>query len=268
MSSQIADIRDPGTVRRIFADSRPEIVFHLAAQSLVRRSYANPLATFGINVLGTARPRRCTRRLQCTPPINRRDHGQSIRESRVGAALSRDRSLRRSSTIQRQQSSREIISVVYQRNLCRDSIAITTARGGNVIGGGDWSEDRIVPDIMRAISAGTPILLRNPDAIRPWQHVLELCEAYRELGARLYRIRQRIRRSLELRAARLRSGNRRRIDQVGFGRLQPPIIQSTYRVRHSTAADTETRYAKAKSASVVASPTWSSCGAGLDCPLV
>jgi CDP-glucose 4,6-dehydratase len=79
----------------------------------------------------------------------------------------------------------ELISTVYQQNLCRGTIAIATARGGNAVGGGDWSVDRIVPDIVRAIVSGKPIVLRNPNAVRPWQHVLELCEGYLELGAKL-----------------------------------------------------------------------------------
>src|SRR5205085_10775409 len=80
----------------------------------------------------------------------------------------------------------EVVTAGYQKTRCRGKIAIATARGGNVIGGGDWSADRIVPDIVRAIKADAPIVLRNPRAVRPWQHVLEVCEGYLELGARLF----------------------------------------------------------------------------------
>lgn len=185
VASHIADIRDLMALRRVFAQVQPDIVFHLAAQPLVRRSYADPLATFATNVLGTAHvleTARATASVRAVVVVTtdkvykNHDGNRPYRESDPLGGLD---------PYSASKAAAEVIAEAYQKNLCRGGVAIATARGGNVIGGGDWSEDRIVPDIVRAITKGEPILLRNPDAVRPWQHVLELCEAYLELGARL-----------------------------------------------------------------------------------
>jgi CDP-glucose 4,6-dehydratase len=164
---------------------RPEIVFHLAAQPLVRRSYADPLLTFAINIMGTAHvleaARACpsVRALVVVTTDKVYDNREWVWPYREIDPLGGHDPYSAS------KAAAEVVTAVYQKNLCRGDIAIATARGGNVVGGGDWAEDRIVPDIVRAITTGTPIVLRNPRATRPWQHVLELCEAYLELGARL-----------------------------------------------------------------------------------
>lgn len=186
MESHICDIRDLTAVNRVFASVRPEIVFHLAAQSLVRRSYSNPPQTFATNILGTAHILEAARESSSTRAVvvvttdkvyDNHEWAWPYREiDRLGGLDPYSTS----------KAAAELVAAAYQKNLCRDSIAIATARGGNVIGGGDWSEDRIVPDIVRAITADVPIVIRNPNAVRPWQHVLELCEAYLELGARLF----------------------------------------------------------------------------------
>jgi CDP-glucose 4,6-dehydratase len=185
--SHNADIRDEVAVRRIFEESRPEIVFHLAAQPLVRRSYADPPATFATNVLGTAHVLDAA----CTTSSVRAVVAvttDKVYHSHEGMRPYREIDpLGGLDPYSASKAAAELVAAVYQKNLCRDNTAIATARGGNVIGGGDWSEDRIGPDIVRAISTNSPIILRNPQAIRPWQHVLELCEAYLELGARLFK---------------------------------------------------------------------------------
>jgi CDP-glucose 4,6-dehydratase len=164
---------------------RPEIVFHLAAQPLVRRSYADPLLTFAINIMGTAHvleaARACSsvRALVVVTTDKVYDNREWVWPYREIDPLGGHDPYSAS------KAAAEVVTAVYQKNLCRGDIAIATARGGNVVGGGDWAEDRIVPDIVRAVTTGTPIVLRNPHATRPWQHVLELCEAYLELGARL-----------------------------------------------------------------------------------
>jgi CDP-glucose 4,6-dehydratase len=186
MTSHICDIREQGHLLGIFDDAKPEIVFHLAAQPLVRRSYADPVTTFATNVLGTAHvleAARATSSVQAIVAVttdkvyDNREWSWPYREIDPLGGLD---------PYSASKAAAELIAAVYQKNLCQGRIAIATARGGNVIGGGDWSEDRIIPDIVRAITANAPILLRNPNAVRPWQHVLELSEGYLELGARLH----------------------------------------------------------------------------------
>ena len=187
LSSHPVDIRAGASLQGTVADLAPEIVFHLAAQPLVRRSYADPIETFETNVVGTANVLEACR---ATPSVravvcvttdkvyHNREWPWPYRESdRLGGLDPYSAS----------KACAELVAQVYQRNLGRADgpVPLATARGGNVVGGGDWSADRIVPDIVRALTAGAPIRLRNPDAVRPWQHVLELCEGYLELGARL-----------------------------------------------------------------------------------
>lgn len=185
LDSRIADIRDEKAVRGVIQDIAPEIIFHLAAQSLVRRSYADPIATFATNALGTAHVLDAARGVPSVRAVvvvttdkvyDNREWEWPYREIDPLGGLD---------AYSASKAAAELVTAVYQKNLCRDKIAVATARGGNVIGGGDWSEDRIVPDIVRAISANAPIVLRNPNAVRPWQHVLELCDGYLELGTLL-----------------------------------------------------------------------------------
>ncbi|MGO9685517.1 MAG: CDP-glucose 4,6-dehydratase [Beijerinckiaceae bacterium] len=187
IDSHFADIRELGPLTELLRCANPEVVFHLAAQPLVRRSYADPIETFSTNVLGTAHVLEACR---ATPSVRavvvvttdkvyeNREWHWPYRESDPLGGLD---------PYSASKACAEIVTGVYQKNICRGDrrIHIATARGGNVIGGGDWSVDRIVPDIIRAISADAPIELRNPGAVRPWQHVLELCEGYLALGAGL-----------------------------------------------------------------------------------
>ncbi len=187
MDSHILDIRNQHELRSALQDIAPTIVFHLAAQSLVRQSYADPIETFQTNVLGTANVLEACRGLNCVRAVlcvttdkvylNREWEWPYRENDRLGGLDPYSAS----------KACAEHVAFVYQRNLCKDrpDLKIATARGGNVVGGGDWSTDRIIPDVVRAIAAGQPIRLRNPLAVRPWQHVLELCDGYLELGARL-----------------------------------------------------------------------------------
>src|SRR5829696_1580801 len=186
MTSHVADIRDETAVRRVLDEGQPEIIFHLAAQPLVRRSYAEPIETFATNVLGTAHVLNAARQLGTVRAIVNVTTDK-VYENREWAWPYREIDpLGGLDPYSASKAAAELVTAVYQKNLCRGKIAIATARGGNVIGGGDWSVDRIVPDIVRAIHSDAPIVLRNPLAVRPWQHILELCEGYLELGARLF----------------------------------------------------------------------------------
>lgn len=187
MASHIGDIRDHALVRQVVDDFRPEIVFHLAAQPLVRRSYRDPIETFGSNVMGTvhvleaARSCASVRAIVCVTTdkvYENREWGWGYRE--IDPLGGKD-------PYSASKACAELVAASYMQTLLpmAGGIRMATGRGGNVIGGGDWSEDRLVPDIVRSLEAGTPITLRNPGSIRPWQHVLELVYAYLHLGDRL-----------------------------------------------------------------------------------
>jgi CDP-glucose 4,6-dehydratase len=185
-ASTIGDIRDFGGVRAVFEAFRPTVVFHLAAQALVRRSYADPLETFGSNVMGTAHvleaARSCdsVRALVCVTTdkvYENREWCWGYRE--IDPLGGKD-------PYSASKAAAEMVAAAYIHGLMpTDRLKMATARGGNVIGGGDWSQDRLVPDIIRAAAAGRPLVLRNPGAVRPWQHVLELVRGYLVLARRL-----------------------------------------------------------------------------------
>ena len=186
MASTIGDIRDFGVVRAAFEAFRPTVVFHLAAQALVRRSYVDPLETFSSNVMGTAHvleaARLCdsVRALVCVTTdkvYENREWCWGYRE--IDPLGGKD-------PYSASKAAAEMVAGAYIQTLMpKDRLKMATARGGNVIGGGDWSQDRLVPDIIRSAAAGQPLTLRNPGAVRPWQHVLELVRGYLVLGGRL-----------------------------------------------------------------------------------
>jgi CDP-glucose 4,6-dehydratase len=185
MDSTICDIRDMAAVEMEFRRFQPELVFHLAAQALVRRSYRDPLGTLTTNVLGTAHvleaARRCpsVRGVVCVTTDKCYDNKEWVWGYRETDPLG-GKDLYSAS-----KAAAEIVAHAYRQSLLPldgDRLALATARGGNVIGGGDWSEDRLVPDIVRFLNSGTTIVLRNPNATRPWQHVLDLLHGYLTLG--------------------------------------------------------------------------------------
>ncbi|MBM4023135.1 MAG: CDP-glucose 4,6-dehydratase, partial [Planctomycetes bacterium] len=184
----IADIRDPAAVRRRVAAVRPEIVFHLAAQPLVRRSYAEPVLTWQTNVMGTVHLLDALRDLDrhCAVVVVTTDKVYENREW-VHAYRETDR-LGGHDPYSSSKAACELAVASWRNSFFTDesSIRVATARAGNVIGGGDWSEDRIVPDLAKAIAARKPLVVRNPDSIRPWQHVLDPLSGYMQLAERLF----------------------------------------------------------------------------------
>lgn len=183
----IADLRDAAAVQATIAAAEPEIVFHLGAQSLVRRSYREPLATYMTNVMGTAHVLEAVRHTPSVRAVvvvtsdkcyDSREWDWGYREiDALGGADPYSSS----------KGAAEIIVAAYRKSYFagRDSALIGSGRAGNVVGGGDWSEDRLVPDIVRAAVRREPVVIRNPRAVRPWQHVLEPLHGYLTLGARL-----------------------------------------------------------------------------------
>ena len=180
------DVREADAVRRVVAESRPDLVFHLAGQSLVRRSYRDPISTWSTNMMGTVNVLEACRLEsavqaivvitsdKCYENLERAPHGES---DRLGGHDPYSASKAASELAA--QSYRDAFFAAPRSPL------LATARAGNVIGGGDWSDDRLVPDLVRAQSSGISLAIRSPNAIRPWQHVLDCLRGYLLLGARL-----------------------------------------------------------------------------------
>jgi CDP-glucose 4,6-dehydratase len=187
VTSRIGDIRDVAAVTRVMADARPRVVFHLAAQPLVSRSFVDPLETIATNVVGTANVLEAARRepsvkaLVCVTTDKVYAEADAQRGSREGDRLGGKDPYSAS------KACAELVAACYRATLTArgNGMLVATARGGNIIGGGDWSDDRIVPDFVRAVTSGKPLILRNPDAVRPWQHVLALVHGYILLASRL-----------------------------------------------------------------------------------
>ncbi len=188
---RIGDIRQFKAVQAAFEDARPDFVFHLAAQPLVRESYLTPLATVETNVLGTAHVLEAIRlsRRQCSVVVVTSDKAYENRERAEG--YREDEAMGGHDLYSASKGATEVVTSAYRRSffpparISEHRVALATARAGNVVGGGDWAKDRIVPDAVSAFAAGRPIPVRNPHAVRPWQHVLEPLGGYLLLGARL-----------------------------------------------------------------------------------
>jgi len=180
----IADIREPQALAQIVQACQPQVVFHLAAQPLVRRSYRDPLGTWATNVQGSLHVLEALKPLQhpCAVVMVTTDKVYENQEWDYGYRES-DR-LGGHDPYSASKAAAELAIASWRASFCGTAphqsphLAIATARAGNVIGGGDWAEDRIVPDAMRALAAGRPVPVRNPGATRPWQHVLEPLSGY------------------------------------------------------------------------------------------
>jgi CDP-glucose 4,6-dehydratase len=181
------DLRDPAGVARAIADAKPDFVFHLAAQSLVRRAYAEPVETYGVNVLGTVHVLQALRSLAkpCAAVFVTTDKCYENREWLHG--YREEDPLGGHDPYSSSKAAAEIAIGSFRRSFFKNyPVRIASARAGNVIGGGDWAPDRIVPDCIRSLQAGHPVAVRNPNATRPWQHVLEPLSGYLQLGASIH----------------------------------------------------------------------------------
>ncbi len=187
MQAVYGDIRETANVTDAFARFRPDAVLHLAAQPLVRRSYAEPVETFATNVMGTAHVLEAARRCNSVKAIVCITTDKVYRNREWAWPYREDDALGGLDPYSASKSACEMVidSYRYAFGTGRGGPAIATARGGNIVGGGDWSEDRLVPDFVRAVVDRKPITLRYPQATRPWQHVLALCEGYLQLLAGL-----------------------------------------------------------------------------------
>jgi CDP-glucose 4,6-dehydratase len=190
--SQFGDIRDLQALAGVLDACQPEVVLHLAAQSLVRRSYREPVETYATNVMGTVHVLEAVRR---TPSVRavvvvtsdkcyeNREWPHAYREP--DAMGGRD-------PYSSSKGCAELVTAAYRSSFMEKGAAIATARAGNVIGGGDWAEDRLVPDLVQHLARGEPVPIRAPGATRPWQHVLEPLRGYLILAERLVRTPQEV----------------------------------------------------------------------------
>lgn len=189
--SVLADVRDLARLTAVVREARPQIVFHLAAQALVRVSYQLPLETLQVNVLGTAHLLEAVRAAgrPCAVVVVTSDKCYENHERPDG--YREDEPLGGHDVYSMSKGAAELVTASWRRSffhpdrIAQHGVAVATARAGNVVGGGDWAKDRILPDAVAALSAGVAIPVRNPHGVRPWQHVLEPLGGYLLLGARL-----------------------------------------------------------------------------------
>ena len=187
MDHQIADIRDYAAMQALMHEFQPEIVIHMAAQPLVRLSYQQPIETYATNVMGTVHVLEAARHAGSVRAIVNITTDKCYENREWVWGYREDEPMGGHDPYSNSKGCAELVSSAYRRSFLKDAgIAMATARAGNVIGGGDWAADRLVPDILRALERREPVLIRNPHAIRPWQHVLEPLSGYLLLAERLH----------------------------------------------------------------------------------
>ncbi len=187
MASTLGDIRDYDTVRACMLAFKPEIVIHMAAQPLVRLSYTEPVATYATNVMGTVHVLEAARHAGSVRAIVNVTTDKCYENREWVWGYREDEPMGGYDPYSNSKGCSELVTSAYRRSFFQHSgIALGSARAGNVIGGGDWAADRLVPDILRAFERGEPVVIRNPNATRPWQHVLEPLSGYLALAERLY----------------------------------------------------------------------------------
>lgn len=181
------DLRDTASVRQLLDTHQPEIIFHLAAQPLVRRSYREPVETFASNVTGLINLLEAVRATPSVRVLINATTDKVYAEHANGTGYTESNPLGGHDPYSTSKACAELVSDCYRKSFFSDGATrIATARAGNVIGGGDWAEDRLVPDLVRAASSGQALHVRNPAAIRPWQHVLEPLSGYLLLAQKLW----------------------------------------------------------------------------------
>lgn len=187
MVSVIGDIRDYNMVFSAMVACKPDIIIHMAAQPLVRYSYQEPIETYATNVMGTVHVLEAARKVGTAKAIVNVTTDKCYENREWVWGYREDEPMGGYDPYSNSKGCSELVTSAYRRSFFQhDGIAIASARAGNVIGGGDWAADRLIPDVLRAIEMNMPVIIRNPHAIRPWQHVLEPLSGYLLLAERLY----------------------------------------------------------------------------------
>lgn len=192
MTSIIGDIRDGAMLTNALRKAEPDIVIHMAAQPLVRRSYVDPVETYSTNVMGTVHLLEGVRQTTSVRAVLNVTTDKCYDNKEWVWAYRENEPMGGFDPYSSSKGCAELVTAAYRNSFFNSSkysehqVALATARAGNVIGGGDWAEDRLIPDILRAIQNGKSVNIRNPHATRPWQHVLEPLSGYLELAEKLY----------------------------------------------------------------------------------
>ena len=187
MTSVTGDVRDFSALLSTLKKYQPEIVIHMAAQALVRYSYANPIETYATNVMGTVHLLEAARQTGSVRAIVNVTSDKCYENREWVWGYRENEPMGGHDPYSSSKGCAEIVTSAYRRSFFEQSgIGLASARAGNVIGGGDWADDRLIPDIVRAIVADKAVSIRNPNAIRPWQHVLEPLSGYLMLAQKLY----------------------------------------------------------------------------------
>jgi CDP-glucose 4,6-dehydratase len=184
-SDTFGDIADHALLARALADCAPEIVIHMAAQALVRPSYVDPLGTYATNVMGTANLLQAVRAVPSVRAVIVVTSDKVYENNGTSRPFTEDDRLGGHDPYSNSKACAELVTDSFRRCFFGDACRVATARAGNVIGGGDWSPFRIVHDIVKAVEAGKPVALRYPQAVRPWQHVLDPLAGYLMLAQAL-----------------------------------------------------------------------------------
>ena len=189
IKSHIADIRDLAGLQKAMSEAKPDVVIHMAAQPLVRYSYVNPVETYATNVMGTVHVLESTRAIDSVHATVVVTTDKCYENHERAEGYREDEAMGGYDPYSNSKGCAELVTSAYRQSYfsCPNSInKVASARAGNVIGGGDWSEDRLIPDAIKAFEASKPLMIRNPLATRPWQHVLEPLSGYLILAQALF----------------------------------------------------------------------------------
>ena len=192
MTSVIGDIRDGAKLLTTVREAKPDVVIHMAAQPLVRRSYADPVETYSTNVMGTVHLLEAVRACESVRAVVNITTDKCYENREWLWPYRENEAMGGYDPYSSSKGCAELVTAAYRNSYFnaqshdRQQLFLASARAGNVIGGGDWSEDRLVPDVLGAFSRGEPAMIRNPNAVRPWQHVLEPLRGYLTLAERLF----------------------------------------------------------------------------------
>ena len=187
MDHCIADVRDGAAIQSLVHEFQPELVIHMAAQSLVRSSYREPVETYATNVMGTVHVLEAARQAGSVRAIVNVTTDKCYENRDWLWGYREDEQLGGHDPYSSSKACAELVSSAYRKSFLQGTgPVLATARAGNVVGGGDWAAERLVPDILRALERNEPVLVRNPRSVRPWQHVLEPLSGYLVLAERLF----------------------------------------------------------------------------------
>lgn len=187
MHSVIGDVRDAPSVLQAMQAGQPEVVIHMAAQPLVRYSYQEPVETYATNVMGTVHVLEAARQVESVRAVVNVTTDKCYENREWVWGYREDEPMGGHDPYSNSKGCSELVTSAYRRSFFKSGpLALASARAGNVIGGGDWAQDRLIPDILRAFEQSQPVIIRNPQATRPWQHVLEPLSGYLVLAEHLH----------------------------------------------------------------------------------